>query len=302
MPSGFSGETTLFGIRVAFESDSREALQSALSIFPNCALHGSRSPELSIYVVLATDKAQRPAIELHQIRARKLHIIRNEIELRADGEEGRGICFLPSDATDSELFREAINTVVLFLVAQRGRVPVHASAVVIHGRAFVMAGRSGTGKSALALAANHAGLPVLAEDTVFVQHEPFCVWGAPKDIHVSEKDAPRDVSFRTRFRSGRLKRAISIANARHRADEAAFCVLARGETVALDALSPDDAVRALTREPEPGYEFYGSRMEAAIRDIACGGCWQLTLSHDPDAAIAALLDAFDCPDAHQQFG
>lgn len=300
MPSGFSGETTLFGIRVSFESNSLKALNSSLSLFPQCNLHGSVSPKLSVYVVLAAEDAYRPAMELHQIHARRLHIIRNEIELRADGESGRGVCVFRSDAADSELFREAIKTVVLFLVAQRDRTPVHASALVIRDCAYVLAGRSGSGKSALALAGNRAGLPVLAEDTVFVQRNPFCVWGAAKDIHVSEKDAPRDVAPRTRLRSGRLKRAIPVAEARQRSDEAALCVLAQGDAVALDAFSPDEAVRALTHEPEPGYEFYGSRMEGAIRDIAAGGCWRLTLSDDPNAAIRILRDAFDSPDARRE--
>ena len=51
-------------------------------------------------------------------------------------------------------------------------------------------------------------------------------------------------------------------------------------------------VATLTAAPEPGFDYYGAQSERAIRAIAAGGCWRLTLSGDPDAAITALIDAF----------
>jgi hypothetical protein len=302
MPSEFFGSTAVLGIGVGFASDSPQAVKAARAVFPNRNDHDTLSPEPPVYIVLAADQAGRAPAEISQIRGKQLHIVRDGIEMQADGERGRASCSFSLDVIDSELFREAISTIVLFLVAQRGRIPVHASAIVIGDRAYVLAGRSGAGKSALALAGNLAGLPVVAEDTVFVQLDPsFRIWGLADHIHVFEKDAPPGIPGHVRLRSGRLKRALSIGDVRQSADKAALCVLARGDRIRLEPLPPDDAVRALIDELEPGYDFYGTRMDKAIRAIAVGGCWKLTLSHDPNAAISALTDGFRDSGAGERF-
>ena len=69
-------------------------------------------------------------------------------------------------------------------------------------------------------------------------------------------------------------------------------LLTQGDRILFHRLDPEDAVRELARDPEPGYEFYGARLEEAIRALAAGGCWRLSLSTNPDEAIAALVRAF----------
>ena len=292
MPSTFSAETTLFGIGISFQSNDPEALRHALSAFPQEDCTGS-SGERPVRIVLVADEANVPTVDSSQINGRRLEVVDQGITVKADGDRGRGICIFQPVAVGSEPFANAINTVVLFLVAQAGRIPLHASAVIVHGRALVLAGRSGTGKSALAMAADRAGLPVLSEDTVFVQLQPsFGVWGRAEAVHLSEKDAPAGVAGGIRVRSGRVKRAIPIVHRHRKADRAMLFLLTKGDSVIFQKLGPEDAVRALALEPEPGYEFYGARLEEAIRALADGGCWQLGLSNDPDEAIAALLRAF----------
>jgi hypothetical protein len=297
MPSRFCGETALFGIRVAFESNHAEALSAALARFRqwNCA--ESLSPA-SVYIALVADEEKGTAADCTRIEGRRLDIVDDGVRLCADGEEGRGMCTFPAAAAKSQALTEAINTIVLFLVAQAGRIPVHASAIVVDGRALVLAGRSGSGKSALAMAADQAGLPVLSDDSVFVQLEPsFCLWGLPEAIHLSEKDGPPGIEGATRIRGGRVKRAYPTTNCRTRADSGVLCVLAPRDRVTLEPLDREAAVRTLTQQPEPGYDFYGRRMEDAVRAIAAGGCWRLSLSKDPKAAIRALVEAFSSPDS-----
>ena len=292
MPSVFCGETSLFGMRVAFESSHPEALHTAISVLKwnNAA---SNSSAQSVTIVLVADEVNPPGADRLRIEGSRLVVARDRILLEADGERGRGSCRFPLAAMGSEAFDEAITTTVLFLVAQAGRTPVHASAVIVGGRAVVLAGRSGSGKSALAMAANRAGLSVLSEDSVFVQREPsFCVWGLGGAIHLLDKDALAGFGGGTRLRAGRLKRAVPMTLHQCKADDAVLCVLAPGERVTLEGLDPEDAVQELTEAPEPGYEFYGSRMKDAIRAIANRGCWWLTLSKDPNAAIATLIGAF----------
>jgi hypothetical protein len=295
MPSTFSAETTLFGIGISFESNDPEALRRVLSAFPQEDCTGS-SGERLVRIVLVADDANVPAFDSLQINGRRLEVVDQGITVKADGERGHGTCIFRPIAVDSEPFANAVNTVVLFLVAQAGRIPLHASAVIVHGRALVLAGRSGTGKSALALAADRAGLPVLSEDTVFLQLQPSLrVWGRAEFVHLSEKDVPAGVAGGVRVRSGRVKRAIPILHRCHKADRAMLFLLTEGDRVIFQRLDPEDAVRALTRDPEPGYEFYGARLEEGIQALAAKGCWQLSLSTDPGEAVAALVRAFSPP-------
>jgi hypothetical protein len=293
MPSGFCGATAVLGIGVVFESNSRGTLKAALEILPKRSECEGGLLEAPVYIVLAADHGDCASPEEHRVCGKQLRIVSGGIKIDADGERGRANCAFCVDAIGTELFHEAIRTAALFLVAQRGRTPVHASAIMIGDRALVLAGRSGSGKSTLAFAAHSTGLPVLAEDTVFVQLYPaFRIWGLCDHIHLFEKDAPVNMKARTRLRSGRLKYAVPVAHAQQSAHKAALCVLASGDHVRLAPLSPDVAARKLTKELEPGYDFHGDRMEEAVQAIAAGGCWQLTLSGDPNAAIAALIDAF----------
>ena len=292
MPSTFSAETTLFGIGITFQSNHPEALGRALSVFPPEDGAGTSGEQL-VHIVLVADQMDGSAVDNCQINGRQLEVVKGGIAVRADGESGHGSCIFQPTAVSSAPFADAINTVVLFLVAQADRIPLHASAVIVHARALILAGRSGTGKSALALAADRAGLPVLSEDTVFLQLRPsFCAWGRAEVVHLSEKDAPPGVVGGIRVRSGRVKRAIPIIHRCRKAERAMLFLLTKGDRIIFHRLGPDDAVRELTRNPEPGYEFYGARLEEAVRVLASGGCWQLSLSNNPDEAIAALVRGF----------
>lgn len=293
MPSEFWGDTNLFGIRISFRANHRDALRAALSVFSKWDCDGQPAQEASIYVVLNARDAVRTMSDSVRIDGPHLSIVCNGIALRANGRRGRGACIFPGQDASGSAFREAIHTIVLFLVAHAGRTPIHASAIIIGGRAIVLAGRSRSGKSSLALAADRAGLPVLSEDSVFVQIEPtLCVWSLAEAIHLLEADAPGELAGGIRVRSGCVKRALPIADPRRNADKASLCIIARGDSVGLDKIQPDEAVRVLTEAPEPGFEYYGVHSERAIRAITAGGCWRLTLSHDPDAAIATLIAAF----------
>lgn len=293
MPSSFCGEIALFGIRVVLESNHSAVLQKALlgvSRWNNAALCSSSEV---VRIALVADDENAPS-DRFEIRGKRLEVVGNAIRIEADGERGFGTCRFPLSAIGKEALDDAIKTIILFLVAQAGRTPIHASSIIVDGRAVLLAGRSGSGKSTLAMAAHRAGLSVLSEDSVFVQTKPsFCVWGLGGAIHLLEHDAPPAVAG-TRVRSGRVKRAFPITAYQPRAEEAMLCVLARGERVMLSRLDPQDAVQELTEMPEPGYDFYGPRLEMAIRAVADRGCWRLTLSKQSDAAIAALVRCFTC--------
>lgn len=281
---------TLFGVRVVLESESREALEAVASAYDENDEPGPTGECVSIYVVMRSYKVnERQHCDGSHVDGTSLAMTGDGISISANASERRGSCDYPCDTVGSDAFAEMMNTLILYLVAQSGRIPIHASAIVIGDTAIVLAGKSGSGKSSLAFAADHAGLPVLSDDTIFVQTDPFVrIWALTKAIHLFEKDAPSDATGAMRLRSGRWKRALAVSAPRRFADRSVLCVLERGNAVKLERIDETDAITALTASPEPGYEFYGERPAAAVRALGTDGCWRLTLSADPGEAIALL--------------
>lgn len=276
----------LFDLRLRLEADDARALAAARAQF------GDRPGEGGcLHIGLRRYAVSDGNFE--QVTGQHLRLRRDGFALDANGATGTGEILYP--AADHPLLPEMIETAALFLAAQADRTPLHAGAVMLGDVALVLAGPSGMGKSSLALAGARAGLPVLSEDTLYIQTAPrLRLWSRTSAIHLLEESAPPDMPGLRRFRSGRWKRVLPLAAARQSADRAMLCVLARGERAALTALLPEEAVMRLTRVPEPGYDFYGDRMASAVRSLARERCWQLALSRDPAEAIAALQRHFAC--------
>jgi len=84
---------------------------------------------------------------------------------------------------DDEALREhrIVSSAICTLLAMRGDLILHASAVVVGGRAVLFCGPTGRGKSTLALTLGEAGYEVLGEDGVAIsleQEEPIAYPGA----------------------------------------------------------------------------------------------------------------------------
>jgi len=287
----FFGTGRLFGVAIRLVSDSQAVLALAQGLCGKDRGGEGVSHSISIIIQACQTCEQGGS----STGPGHLFLSQDGITLRADGAKGEGTCSYPPGMTtglDGPL-AEMVQTLLLFLVAQAGRTPIHASAVVLDDVAIVLAGRSGSGKSSLALAADLDGLPILSDDTVYVQTEGgFCVWAQPRAIHVYEKDAPAASAGGMRFRSGRWKRALPIGQVRGNASRAQLCVLVKGTAAKLEPLAVEDAVTFLTTALEPGYDFYGPRTGTAIRALARDGCWRLTLSSDPAEAVSLFRKAF----------
>jgi hypothetical protein len=284
-------DITVFGVRVKFEADDARLLNVAIAQFSHSGRADCSVDGQSVSVTLAIRDGEFPVVQGASIEGSRLAIASDRIAAYADGSAGEGRCTCHSEEVDTPAAAEAINTVVLFLVAHAGRIPVHASAFMLRETAIVLAGRSGSGKSSLAYAADRKGLSVLSDDTLYVQTEPqLRIWALPTAIHMLDISAPDGGAMR--FRSGRWKHVLPIQRWAHVAERSVLCVLDRGDAIGLAPMHDEEAVNVLTRSPEPGYEFYGPRSATAIRALTHGGCWKLTLSQDPDSAIDALLQNF----------
>ncbi|MGE5721093.1 MAG: hypothetical protein ACM3YM_01415, partial [Sphingomonadales bacterium] len=184
------------------------------------------------------------------------------------------------------LAAEVTDTLLLFLLARSGRIPLHAAGVMSGDTALVLSGPSGSGKSTLALAAAARGFQVLSDDTVFIEvGPPARVWGLPRPIHVFPADAPSGAGA-TRQRGGKLKSVVPLdaALSRRVADQAKLILLNRSDRLALTPLDTEAAVAGLSRL-EPGFHLLREESEAAARALARHGAWRLDLADDPAAAI-----------------
>ena len=283
-------DTYMFGVRVVLAGDDREILQDAASLFPD--RYDDAHHDQAVTLLLQPYDVNHRIDDAMEVTAPRLRLVQDGVVGFADGARGEGCCQYPANGSGRGALAGVIETLVLFLVAHADRIPLHASAIMFGETAVVLAGHSGMGKSTLALSADRMGLPVLSDDTIYIEAAPLRIWAAPKAIHVFEKDAPAGAPGTMRFRSGRWKRALPVSTPRRVAEKSLLCLLERGEVAGLAPLDVVTAVTALTARPEPGYDFYGDRSKTAIRAIAAGGCWRLTLSHDPFAAITLLAQAF----------
>ena len=93
---------------------------------------------------------------------------RAHLSVKSDGSDLKFDPHPEADATEVEKLRRG--AVKLLLAHLAGRIPLHASAVAIDGRAIVFVGGSSLGKSTLAAAmCDHAGASLLGDDAVVVE-------------------------------------------------------------------------------------------------------------------------------------
>ena len=220
-----------------------------------------------------------------EVEGRRLRIDGAGVEGWADAVALTASCRLPR-----QLAREAVDTLLLFLLTRSGRVPLHAAGILVGTTAVVLAGPSGSGKSSLSLAAMTRGLRILSDDTVYIQLEPrLRIWGFPRPVHVFPADAP-GFTGETRLRAGKLKTAVPLTRGSGRpvADGAVVVVLERGDAVRLERIEPSVAAAALSRL-EPGFDLLAEESARAIAAVTAAGAWRLTLGRDPGQAVEALV-------------
>jgi len=221
--------------------------------------------------------------------AQSLHIRGCGVEALADARGFARASVSLQFATDTAALRaHVIEPLILFLLTSAGRAPIHAAGVVMDGRALLLAGPSGSGKSCLALAAHALGFDVLSDDTVYVQTRPeLRAWGLPRPVHVYAEDAGSRLGA-IRSRNGKFKRALPLsAGAQCWAPPGALILLETGVEVALRPIPASEAEAALVR-PEPGFALRRAAITDAVSRMAAIGAWRLTLSANPAEAIALL--------------
>jgi hypothetical protein len=287
---GFAGAASItfapLGIPTCVIADDPLLLDAAVARLARSFGHDQgTNPEITIHLrrngIAAAKVGFSTAVEGSSLR-----LAGGGVSGWADAALGRAECEL-----SLELAGDVAETLLLFLLTRRGRLPIHASAVMMGETALLLAGRSGSGKSSLALAAERHGLEVLSEDTTYVELNPkLRAWGWPGPIHLAASDAPAG-SFPERLRGGRRKLAVPRSGERLSADRVQLVAIEPGDTLKLERAGRDWLVERLA-PGEPGFSLLREPIEQALAKIAGAGGWRLTLSRDPDAAIALLRSKF----------
>ena len=85
-------------------------------------------------------------------------------------KDGREILVDPIPNADPTAIRLLLlGRMMAYLLRQRGWLPLHAGSVAINGRAVLLLGRSGAGKSTTTAAFHMAGYPVITDDVAPVR-------------------------------------------------------------------------------------------------------------------------------------
>jgi hypothetical protein len=287
----WSSHLAPLGVPTAFIADDPILLAAAGAAYADWKMETPARPVLELSLTLAGASVTDVSLGI-RVEGSRLTLAGEGFSGWADAVTGRAACTVAERLVgERTALAFATDTLLLFLLARSGRTPVHAAGVVLDGLALALAGPSGSGKSTLALAAMKRGLDVLSDDTIYVQHAPHLrVWGFPRPIHVFREDAPAG-THPMRDQGGKRKAAIPLAARALFADRAALVLLERGERAALTPIDGDTAIAGLGRL-EPGFDLLADQSAAAMRLLAEGGAWRLTLERDPHAAIDLLCREF----------
>jgi hypothetical protein len=285
-------EAVLLGVPVRIACASAS---SAASVRKACAAwNGARDRAAAPLAIEVREGARSAALDSPRIDVAGGRITLSGTAVAAVGDAAgrRAACTLSPEllASPDALLADVLEPLCLFLATHNGRVPIHASGVQLDDLAILFSGPSGAGKSSLALAASRAGMPVISEDTVYVQQEPhLAIWGWQGPIHLLAKDAGA-AAGPPRLRNGRVKFAIEPCGGRvvrEPASLATLCFLQHGERASLAPISQDRALAGLG-PLEPGFDLLQDEIEAVVTQLTQNGAWLLTLSGSPEQAVALV--------------
>ena len=287
---------TPLGIPVLIEAETSALAEAAAAVCDGWSVAAVHGPPVAPGRREVRDLVRARGRSHDPDRPRCMSIRGEEVTATADATSGVAHCRVARSlaASPERLGRDVLEPILLFLLTRRGRTPIHAAGLVIGGRTVILMGPSGAGKSCLALAAAALGLPLLSDDTVFIERgPPLTVWAQRRAIHVFGDDLRGASAGPERLRNGKLKREVAVATpvgfSRH---PVALCLLARGSQA---SLTPIDRAEALAGLPplEPGFDLLEEDSAVAFALLTESGAWRLTLSADPAEAVALLRTRFE---------
>lgn len=306
----FASEVAVFGLPVRFSSNSKYVLGVVNESFGATgaakASDGTTHPVLDVRIVVhggpeddgAHAQVSHSLPDEHRV---VLHTLGSKAVSDPLKHESVASVTASLAADRAHFRREIVEAMTLALVSHFDRHPVHAAAVMRDGRAVILAGPSGTGKSTLAYVAHRDQIDVMSEDIVWVQTQPALrVWGRPSSARLTPDTIARfpelHVPNGIRLAIGGDKSAVRLSaqqGASFVADRAVVCMLECGARASLDRIPASAVSSALTSQLAPGFDRFPDRVNGVVDALAAGGGWRLTLSNDPLDALPFLRQALD---------
>jgi hypothetical protein len=299
-PSDFRLGVSILGVPVAFETNSAEVLEVARAAYEpwESPSLNSRVPRVRVIVHAgAADIVDgEPAVELPEPHRLVLRL--RDGDAHADASLGEAEAHVGPSSVRADDFREGLlDHLALFLVTALDRCPIHASAIVHDGKAVLLAGASGMGKSSLTYAAMRAGYRVLADDAVYIERGAHRLWGMPRRVHLSPdavRHFPELGGRATTLRpDGRRKIPVDIPSS-SRADvpwsgPVGLIVLSRSSPTAdVERISPAAAAADLRMTLQGGFARFSESLDDCLPMLTSGGCWRLQVTVEPSALVRRL--------------
>jgi hypothetical protein len=207
--------------------------------------------------------------------------------------------------TEADAADYLLGGVLAFIVRLRGRVPLHASAIVIEDQAVLFAGAAGAGKSSIAAAFAILGYPVLSDDVVVMDDSGDGVRAHPSHARVSMWPDSASSLFAAKLLPAHSpvydKRRLDLFEHGYRFHDRAvpvrmICILAprtvSGRPPEIRALRPQTALMKLVSHTYSNYLLDAS-MRAREFDVLGRAVASVAVS---ELALAEGLDALvsDC--------
>jgi hypothetical protein len=293
---------TVLGIPFRLVTNSLPILEMARATYAPADAGETPHPRLQVRVLVTSEREGRP-LRPPIVALPEWH--RLELDLfggvaRADAIRGEAEARVSNTAAGALGFREwVLDHLVLFLVTNADRIPLHVAGVVRHGKALLLAGPSGRGKSSLTYAAMNEGWQVLADDAVYLQRRPERrLWSIARDIHLprhASRHFPELAHASELVRAdGRAKIAVPVPSSARApipwSGSVALCLLGEASGGGRPERVPDavanDEMRATL---QGGFSRFADAMDACTPWLTEGGCWRLPRAAAP-RELARRLD------------
>jgi hypothetical protein len=297
---------SILGIPVSFETNSTQILEAVRAsydpadIMPFTEHRGG--PRVRVLVTPDVETVGTSGLKVQLPERNRLVLGWGDGEANADAVQGEAVARVRPGAAEVAGFRERVlDHLALFLVTYSDRHPLHAAGIERDGKAVLLFGPSGLGKSSLTYAAMRAGWKVLADDAIYVQSTPYRgLWGVPRRIHLPAESVryfPELESMLPVQRpDGRLKIAVEIpAPARAPVPwtgEVGLCLLTRRSGAeSPERVTADEAADEMRQGLQGGFERFAGSLDECITSLASdGACWRLPVRAEP-AELAGTLRA-----------